>query len=50
MAIQGNVTMQETNLILTDKVNRVIQGNVAMQVTLTNLVDNFGTHANGATC
>ena len=23
----------ETNLILTDKVNRVIQGNVAMQVT-----------------
>ena len=24
---------KETNLILTDKVNRVIQGNVAMQVT-----------------
>ena len=24
---------KETNMILTDKVNRVIQGNVAMQVT-----------------
>ena len=24
---------KETNLILTDKVNKVIQGNVAMQVT-----------------
>ena len=24
---------KETNLILTDKVNRVLQGNVAMQVT-----------------
>ena len=30
-----NVTLadKETNLILTDKVNKVIQGNVAMQVT-----------------
>ena len=39
---------QATNSIQTDNAIMAIQGNVAMQVT--NLVDNFGTHANGATC
>ena len=35
---------KETNLILTDKVNRVIQGNVAMQVTQTGgQPSNFGS-------
>ena len=32
---------KETNLILTDKVNRVIQGNVAMQVTQPGQPSNF---------
>ena len=39
---------QATNSIQTDNANMTIQGNVAMQDT--NLVDNFGTRANGATC
>ena len=38
---------QATNSIQTNVI-MAIQGNVAMQVT--NLVDNFGTYANGATC
>ena len=35
---------KETNLMLTDKVNRVIQGNVAMQVTQpSGQPSNFGS-------